>query len=259
MNDTGKSYTDKGKHEKSERYILNSFQTPNAVVDELMPLLTPYEFTVLMYAIRHILGWRDRIASRKHNISVSTFENGYTAPENGEHYPGCGLGITAISKALAGLEKFGVISKAGTDQYGQVWELTYDNNKLDIAGLQERIAETAAINSKKVANARAKNPRVNLNSVPQNADHSVPQNADHSVPQNADHSVPQNADHSVPQNDSVLSHRKNLKTHQTQQTHRNTDVTANAQNKISKNSKNQEIDFAANLRAAGLNVLGGSK
>jgi hypothetical protein len=33
--------------------IPNSFQTPNAYVDQYMPLLTPEEWVVLSYVVRH--------------------------------------------------------------------------------------------------------------------------------------------------------------------------------------------------------------
>ena len=44
-------------------HIPNSYQTPNIVVDQLMQYLLPEEVVVLTYAIRHILGWRERLAS----------------------------------------------------------------------------------------------------------------------------------------------------------------------------------------------------
>jgi len=55
----------------ASNYIPNSFQTPNVLVDEIMPLLTPQEWLVLSFATRHILGWHDRIHERRAPISLS--------------------------------------------------------------------------------------------------------------------------------------------------------------------------------------------
>ena len=78
---------------------LNSFQVPNAYVDQYMHLLTSDEFKVLTYAVRHSFGfnkWQNR-------IGVSQFESGL-ATESGEiRDHGTGLSVDAIQKALASL------------------------------------------------------------------------------------------------------------------------------------------------------------
>ncbi len=106
-------------------YIPNSFQTPNILVDEILPLLTPPEWIVLSFATRQILGWHDRIHERQAPISLSRFE-------------ACGLNRQAILPALAALERFGLLRKVGSpDHTGQVWRLNYDEG-VDLEGLRAR-------------------------------------------------------------------------------------------------------------------------
>jgi hypothetical protein len=106
-------------------HIPNSFQTPNILVDEIMPLLTPPEWVVLSFATRHILGWHDRIDERQAPISLSRFE-------------ACGLNRQAIIPALAALEQFGLLRRIGNpDHKGQVWKLSYDEG-VDLEGLKAR-------------------------------------------------------------------------------------------------------------------------
>ncbi len=106
-------------------YIPNSFQTPNVLADEIMPLLTPQEWLVLSFATRHILGWHDRIHERRAPISLSRFEK-------------CGLSREAILTALVALERYGLLHKIGSaTQQGQVWELSFDAG-VDLDGLKQR-------------------------------------------------------------------------------------------------------------------------
>lgn len=60
----------------SNLVIPNSFQTPNAYVDIAMQYLTGDEFKVLMFAVRHIFGFQDRIEGRQHQMSLSMFQHG---------------------------------------------------------------------------------------------------------------------------------------------------------------------------------------
>lgn len=123
----------------AENHVIpNSFQTPNVIVDRLMGLLTPEEYMVLSYAMRHILGWKDRIADRNANISLSMFEQGFT--HNGTTYGGTGLTRPQVSRALKSLVEYGVMQKTGeATKDGQRWALTFDDPKaIKWAALQKR-------------------------------------------------------------------------------------------------------------------------
>lgn len=101
-----------------KEYIPNTFQTPNAIIDRLMPLLTDSEFRVLIYMVRHILGWEKQIATRRAHISLSRFEGRVG------HGNGCGLGRGAIIEALESLEQFQIVQRVGkAGNKGQMWEL----------------------------------------------------------------------------------------------------------------------------------------
>lgn len=54
-------------------YIPNSYQKPNAFVDELMPLLSTPENVTLDAACRRILGWEEHRATRRDRIALSQF------------------------------------------------------------------------------------------------------------------------------------------------------------------------------------------
>ena len=109
--------------------IPNSFQVPNVYIDRLMPLLTDSEFRVLMFAVRHILGWQDTIGGRAARLSLSAFEHGYRGSN------GVGMGRAAIVKALEGLEHFGVLRRVGEPtRCGQMWEL---GETIDWEGLKK--------------------------------------------------------------------------------------------------------------------------
>ncbi len=54
----------------------NTFQTPNLLVDKLMPLLDDRELRVLIFATRHIYGWPETNAAGRECLSVSAFEKG---------------------------------------------------------------------------------------------------------------------------------------------------------------------------------------
>jgi hypothetical protein len=122
-------------------FIPNSFQTPNVLVDEVMPLLTPQEWVVLSFATRHILGWHDRIHKRRAPISLSRFEQ-------------CGLNRQAILPVLASLEQFRLLRKIGSpNRKGQVWELSFDSG-IDLEGLRTRKHHRAAIAHQRTQAAR---------------------------------------------------------------------------------------------------------
>lgn len=134
-------------------HIPNSYQTPNIVVDQLMQYLLPEEVVVLTYAIRHILGWRERLADRRAFISLAMFENGFTTKE-GAVYGGCGLSRPKIAAALKSLCEHGIMAKiGGATQEGQEWALRLDEPAIDWESLKARSAARAARNQKRVTKA----------------------------------------------------------------------------------------------------------
>ncbi|KKK62369.1 hypothetical protein LCGC14_3005010, partial [marine sediment metagenome] len=114
--------------------IPNSYQTPNIYIDVIMPLLTDSEWRVLSYAMRHILGWREKIAARKGTISLSMFEHGYGP------YPGCGLNKGTIIKILKALDAHGILVKdGGVTKDGQRWQIADNLEQISIQALETRL------------------------------------------------------------------------------------------------------------------------
>lgn len=141
----------------TNRYIPNSFQTPNALVDELMPYLTPEEFVVLSYATRHILGWEDTLAKRSRPMSLEFFINGI---EGNPYVNGCGLSKPAVMKALDGLTQFGLMDKIGpVTEAGQEWGLSYATGQFDMEGLIQRRDEKRERGRQRTQLARESNPK----------------------------------------------------------------------------------------------------
>lgn len=132
-------------------FIPNSTQTPNVYFDVVMPLLTPEEWVVLSYAIRHILGFQDRIAARTRHMSIKMFHKGYP----NEKYGGCGLGRNAIIKALSELKKYRLLIPVGEPTAdGQEWRIADDSDNPDIEGLQNRFLARSEDNKKRTQKAR---------------------------------------------------------------------------------------------------------
>lgn len=98
------------------KIVPNTFQCFNDYVDRAMQHLTDSEFRVLIFATRHILGWQDRIGSRRAFISIFMFANGYTAKhEDGTEttFAGCGISAGAIRKACHSLAEFELLIPTG--------------------------------------------------------------------------------------------------------------------------------------------------
>lgn len=144
-------------------FIPNTFQTPNAIVDKLMFLLTDSEFRVLMYMVRHILGWQRKADMRRACISLSNFEDGfsYDTPEGKVSYPGCGVGKNPIRNALKELQKYRIVEAIGEPKaIGQEWELRFiTKDDVDFVGLQLRQDTNLRSRKKQTANARKVSPK----------------------------------------------------------------------------------------------------
>lgn len=146
---TDNAGTNKFAQVNENGFLPNSFQTPNAIVDKYGPYLTSDEIRVWLYACRHILGWEDKISSRRRRISVRMFANGYGS------FPGCGLSMSAIVQALNGLSKHGLLIKIGeATQDGQMWEIPSKETKIDLQSLIARQEKVIQKNSQKTVKAR---------------------------------------------------------------------------------------------------------
>src|SRR3990167_1877479 len=112
---------------KSGNWVIpNSFQTPNFLADDLMFYLTPEEVCCLVYAIRNILGFQDKIVGRKANISLSSFSK-------------TGLGQQGIRAALEGLGTYNVLIPEGDPtQKGQLYKLQEDADAINWEMLKQR-------------------------------------------------------------------------------------------------------------------------
>jgi hypothetical protein len=131
-------------NENKPNYVIpNSYQTPNVMIDVLLPLLTDSEWRVLSFAMRHILGWREKIEKRKGTISLHMFENGYGP------YPGCGLNKGTIIKALQSLDEHKILLKVGMTKDGASWQLVEDYNQIDIEALEKRLTNKRQKNKKR--------------------------------------------------------------------------------------------------------------
>ncbi len=130
-------------------FIPNSTQVPNFILDEVMPLLTGEELKVYLFAIRHIIGFQDRIMTRTRHISLSMFQYGYGK------YLGCGLGKNAIMRALCELKKYRLLIPIGDPTPdGQAWQVADAVDNPDIDGLKNRLAERHQMNKKRTQKAR---------------------------------------------------------------------------------------------------------
>ncbi len=127
--------------------IPNSYQTPNIYIDVIMPLLTDSEWRVLSFAMRHILGWREKIEARKGTISLNMFENGYGP------YPGCGLNKGTIIKVLKALDKHGILAKDGSvTKDGQRWLIADNLEQIGIQTLETRLQNKRTKDKKRTKN-----------------------------------------------------------------------------------------------------------
>ncbi len=120
--------------------IPNSFQFPNILADRLMFFLTPQEWKVLSFAVRQILGFQTKIASRQDRISLTQFVSGKTSVKDGSSLClGCGLSKPTITTALSALWRYGILIQVGApSRNGQLYELQEDVEKIDWLGLETR-------------------------------------------------------------------------------------------------------------------------
>lgn len=135
-------------------FIPNSYQTPNAYVDQYMHLLTPEEWKTLCYAVRRILGFN----KRQDRISLGQFMNGLVS--NGKQLDyGTGLCESAQREALKGLKKYKLLVEVAPNDpqlnQGPLYELQIDSKKVEQAKLVGRWETKQKQNSLRTKKARA--------------------------------------------------------------------------------------------------------
>jgi hypothetical protein len=142
------------KTEKNPSYVINTFPSFNAHVDEAMQYLTGDEYKILTFAQRHIYGWKDDDPSKGKSISLSMFEKGFTT-KTGKHYGGTGLGRKTIINNLVRLVKYGLLVELGKPTpKGQIYTI---GQNPDIHGLanDEQSLERQAANKQRAAKMTA--------------------------------------------------------------------------------------------------------
>jgi hypothetical protein len=136
-------------------FVPNSFQTPNDYVDGVMPHLTGEEFKVLIYAVRRILGFQ----KRQDRISISQFTDGTRSKDGEVLDSGTGLCISTVKKCLASLVSFNLMQKVGENDpatnEGTLWELQWDETKVNWTALKEREAKKRKVYVKRMKKARS--------------------------------------------------------------------------------------------------------
>lgn len=135
-------------------FIPNSYQTPNAYVDRLMPLLTDSEWRVLSYMARRIFGFN----KRQDTIAVSQMESGVTGANGQPLDYGTGLGRKAIIRAVQELQRFGVVLLIAPNDPGKnegaCYALQLDSACIAWAELQQRQQDQRAKGRRQTASAR---------------------------------------------------------------------------------------------------------
>lgn len=142
----------------------NSFQHPNILIDKLAYFLTPEEEKVLNKAVREILGWQDKVETRRARIAISIFVEGKfkkdlpKVEENRLAY-GCGLSENTVRQVLKSLHTFGILTRVGeANRDGQEYELQLNERAIDWAELQKRRDEKQNKNKYRTETARELNP-----------------------------------------------------------------------------------------------------
>jgi hypothetical protein len=141
--------------QKRSSFVPNSFQTPNAYVDEFLSYLSGEEYKVLSYATRRILGFQ----KRQDHISLSQFTDG-TKSKTGEVLDkGTGLSLETVKTCLASLVAFGLMIKiADNDPHtneGTLWGLQWDAEEVNYQALENRDAARRKAAAQKMIKVRA--------------------------------------------------------------------------------------------------------
>lgn len=136
------------------KFIPNSFQHPNAYVDEYMPLLTGNEYKVLTYAIRRIIGFQ----KTDDRISISQFADGIKSRDGQRLDGGTGLGEGAVRAALKELIKYKLIVVVAQSNsqlnLPPLFTLQWNSDYVDKEGLERRMNDKKTLDAGKADKAR---------------------------------------------------------------------------------------------------------
>src|SRR3990167_5673478 len=176
-----------------DKFIPNSFQTPNAYVDEgIIALLTGDETKLLFIAIRHILGWADKRVTRQDNISLSQFQKS------------SGLARKTVIESMRRLARFNIVRmvKQGSPQDNEatLWELNLgQHGDINLDELEKRQDEQDGVNKMRIqklnkareekkAQGGSHNPNHDVSSEPQpgSCDEPQPGSCDEPQPSSCD-------------------------------------------------------------------------
>lgn len=141
-------------------FIPNSYLTPNAYNDYIMPLLTGDEWKIVTYALRRTFGFQ-KLTDR---ISLSQFARGIKNKE-GEYLDyGTGLSVPTCSKCLAALTLYRVLVEVSPAEPKKSlppeWSLQLDYDTVDWEGLRTRQQVKKAGNRARMQIARLSRPPV---------------------------------------------------------------------------------------------------
>lgn len=136
------------------------FMTPNIYVDVLMPLLTPEEFMVLMFAVRRTLGFH----KRQDRISLSQFCTG-TVKYGEAKDDGTGLSVNSVRNALKKLEQYKILTKVEDNNpltnEGSLYEIQFSSKVIEWNELEKRYDEWRTASAKRVAKGVETRRRMN--------------------------------------------------------------------------------------------------
>jgi DNA replication protein DnaD len=126
----------------TDTFMPNAFQTPNAIIDRVMPFLTGEEFMCLMVAVREILGWDTSFASRRKKIALSIFVKK------------TGLSKPKVNDALKVLASCGILRRIGEARgsASQMWHLP-ENPAINWEVLTARKEQQKEVSAKRISKA----------------------------------------------------------------------------------------------------------
>ena len=134
-------------------FIPNSFQTPNAYVDQFMHLLSGPEYKVLCYLVRRIFGFQ----KRQDRVSMRQITSGIRNRDGDFLDHGTGLSVAGAHTALQGLIENGLVRKVATNNInneGILYELQLDPSRVNVAGLEQRASHQQEIARLRTSKAR---------------------------------------------------------------------------------------------------------
>jgi hypothetical protein len=150
-------------------FIPNSFQTPNAYVDQFMYLLSGTEYKVLCYLVRRIFGFQ----KRQDRVSLHQITQGIRK-RDGEYLDhGTGLSTASAHSALQSLIGYGLVLRVADNNQaneGILYELQLDSAKVDCKGLIQRANTDRNDATQRTAAARmSRNPTLLSDRTPDKA------------------------------------------------------------------------------------------